>query len=369
MAIAQSNPALTYLAQKEEIDAATARVLASGRYILGGEVEAFEREFAAYNHASHAIGAGNGTDALHLALRAAGVEPGDVVVTVANTAVATAAAIEMAGARIAFVDVDSDTLTMNPAALAGMLERGAQRFRAVIPVHLFGRCAAIEEIVAVAARQGLTVIEDCAQAHGASTNGATAGTFGAAAAFSFYPTKNLGAIGDGGAVVTSDDQIAEQARALRQYGWRERDLSLVAGVNSRLDEIQAAILRVKLLRLDADNQRRRLLAARYDRELAGAVQTPAPDEGAVHHQYVVRTPRRDSLRQFLSGNGIASLVHYPTPIHLQPAYRGRVVLPEDGLPVTEHAAAEILSLPMHAHLTDEEQSRVCDCVRQWAIHA
>lgn len=366
MAIAQTNPTLTYLAQREEIDAAVARVLASDRYILGNEVDAFEREFEQFIGVPHCIGAGNGTDALSLALRAAGVTAGDVVITVANSAVATAAAIEMAGARVAFVDVEDESLTMSPAALEEFLASAGERVRAIVPVHLYGRCAAMEKIADIAARHDLLVIEDAAQAHGASRNGRKAGTWGAATAFSFYPTKNLGAVGDGGALVTASDEIAQNARALRQYGWRQRDYSTMPGINSRLDELQAAILRVKLTRLETDNARRRELAARYDRELSDVIRTPAPDREAVYHQYVVRTPQREPLQRFLADDGIATLIHYPTPIHLQPGYRGRVALPGGGLPVTERAAAGILSLPMHAHLGDDEQSRVCDRIRQWA---
>lgn len=360
--IPQANPTLAYLAQRNEIDAAIARVLSSGRYILGPEVEGFEGEFARYVGASHAIGVANGTDALHLALRAAGIGAGDVVITVANTAVATAAAIEMAAARVALVDVDEESLGMSSRALEQMLDAGGQRFRAILPVHLFGRPAAIEEIVRIAGRYQLAVIEDCAQAHGASSGGRRVGTFGRAAAFSFYPTKNLGAIGDGGALVTNDEPLAERARTLRQYGWRERDYSIVPGVNSRLDELQAAILRVKLTRLDADNQRRRELAARYDRILTPVVRTPQTTLGDVVHQYVIRTADRDIVQGKLRAHGITTLVHYPTPIHLQPAYAGRVIVPDGGLPVTEGAAKEILSLPMHPHLTEDEQDRVCEVI-------
>lgn len=365
MNIPQTSPRLTYLAQRDEIDAAVAMVLSSERYILGPQVEAFEAEFAAFIGVRQAIGVANGTDALNLSLRAAGVKPGDCVITVANTAVATAAAIEMAGARVAFVDVDDETLTMSTAALDALLTRGGQPFRAVVPVHLYGRCANITEIVAIARRHGIAIVEDCAQAHGAEFAGGRAGTFGDVAAFSFYPTKNLGAIGDGGAVVTNDQSIADRVRLLRQYGWRERDHSVVAGFNSRLDELQAAILRVKLRHLSADNDRRRAIAAEYDRSLAGILRTPPPDRGHVYHQYVLRSPRRDALRGALAANGIGTLVHYPTPIHLQPAYEARVVVAPEGLAVTEGAAGEIVSLPMFPQLSSEDGARVCDAIIAW----
>lgn len=365
--IPQCSPRLAYLAQKREIDDAVAMVLASERYILGPQVTAFEAEFAAWTGATSAVGVANGTDALHLALRAAGVGAGDCVVTTANTAVATAAAIEMAGARVAFVDVDDDTLTMSAAALDAFLEQSSVRCRAVVPVHLYGRCADLAGIMEVARRHGLLVIEDCAQAHGAHCALGTAGTIGDCAAFSFYPTKNLGAIGDGGAIVTNDPAIAAQARLLRQYGWKERDHSVVPGFNSRLDELQAAILRVKLRRLSADNARRRAIAAAYDSALADSVRTPLPDEGHVYHQYVVRAPRRDAFRAALAERGVSTLVHYPTPIHLQPAYEGRVLIPAGGLPITERAAREITSLPMFPQLTDAQVVQVCDAVRAAAI--
>jgi len=347
MTIPQCSPQRNYLAHREEIDAAIARVLASGRYILGEEVEAFERELAAYLGGGECVGVASGTDALHLALRAAGIGHGDVVITAANSAVATAAAIEMAGATIAFADIDDETLTLDQRSVSSLLPA-----RAVIPVHLFGRPATMFD--------GVTVIEDCAQAHGAPV-----GRSGLLAAFSFYPTKNLGALGDGGAVFTRDAALAARLRMLRQYGWREeRDRSLVPGFNSRLDELQAAVLRVKLRSLDRENARRREIARQYDAALAGIVRTPAPHEGHVYHQYVIRTPERDRVQQSLRDAGIASLIHYPIPIHEQPAYRGRVILPPGGLPVTERAAREILSLPMFPELTEQEVQRVIGAIRR-----
>ena len=360
-----ADPGAACRAVSDEIAAAVRRVLEGGRYILGPEVAAFEREFADYLGVAHAAGVANGTDAIELALRAAGVKPGDGVVTVANTAVATVAAIEMAGARPVFVDVEPPALTMDPAALERLLARpGSIRLKAVLPVHLYGHPADLEPISALANRSGLALVEDCAQAHGAAIRGRRVGTWGAAAAFSFYPTKNLGAIGDGGAVATGDAGIDGRLRLLRQYGWRERYVSEIAGKNSRLDELQAAILRVKLRRLDADNACRRALAARYLAGLAGTpLRLPETAEGCepVWHQFVVRTPGRDGLRARLVAEGIQTGVLYPVPIHRQPAYRDDAV----SLPVTEQSCRELLCLPMHPGLSAEDVDRVCDRIRAW----
>ena len=360
-----ADPRAAYQAAADEILAAIRRVLDSGQYILGPEVEAFEREFAKYLGAAHVVSVASGTDALELALRAAGIKPGDRVVTVAHTATATVAAIELAGAKAVFVDVDPQSLTMDPAALEACLVRaGDAKPTAVVPVHLYGHPADLPRIGAIAAAHGLAVIEDCAQAHGATIGGRRVGALGVAAAFSFYPTKNLGAIGDGGAVATSDPRLAEQVRRLRQYGWRQRYVSEAPGKNSRLDELQAAILRVKLARLDTDNQRRRTLAAEYLRRLADAgLELPTvPAEGqCVWHQFVVRTPAREALRTHLAGAGIQTAVLYPVPIHRQPAYR------DDGLhlPVTEQACRELLCLPMHPGLGLADVELVCRHVLEW----
>lgn len=362
-------PLADYLASKDAIDAAIQGVLGRGRYILGPEVEAFEREFAAFVGVPHAMGVGNGTDALVLALRALGVGPGDVVVTVSHTAVATVAAIELVGARPLLVDVDPETCTMSPGHLAATLEAWAgPRPKAVVVVHLYGHPADMPAITEVARRHGMAVVEDCAQGHGARWGGRAAGTWGDVAAFSFYPTKNLGAIGDGGAVVTGDAGLATRVRRLREYGWRERYISDEPGLNSRLDELQAAILRVKCRRLEADNARRRQLGARYAAGLAGLpLRVPSTRPGADHvfHQYVVRTPARDGLRAFLASRGFPTAVHYPRPVHLQPAYLGRVDLGVGGLGETERAAAEVLSLPMHPHLLDEDVDHVVRLVGEW----
>ncbi|MFA5058938.1 MAG: DegT/DnrJ/EryC1/StrS family aminotransferase [Opitutaceae bacterium] len=360
-----ADPGAAYRESAGEIMAAIRRVLESGHYILGAEVEAFEREFAAYLGAAGVVTVASGTDALELALRAAGVRAGDQVITVANTATATVAAIELAGARAVFVDVDARTLTMDPAALARRLA-GARdpAIKAVVPVHLYGQPADLPAIMEIARQHGLTVIEDCAQAHGATSRGRRVGTFGDAAAFSFYPTKNLGAIGDGGAVATNDLRLAEQIRLLRQYGWRQRYVSEVPGKNSRLDELQAAILRVKLARLDADNSRRRALAGEYLRRLAPArLELPPPAAGGepVWHQFVVRTPAREALRAHLAGAGIQTAVLYPVPIHRQPAYRDDRL----HLPVTERVCRELLCLPIYPALTAAEVDAICQQILRW----
>ena len=353
--IPQTDPKAAYLAQRQEIDAAIARVLAGGHYILGEEVAAFEQAFAAYIGVPHGIGVASGTDALVLALKAIEIGPGDYVATVAHTAVATVAAIELAGARPLLVDIDPLIGTMDPESLSRALASPPGRIAAIVPVHLYGQAADLEAILPLARRHGARIIEDCAQCHGARLGPARLGSFGDLAAFSFYPTKNLGALGDGGMVVTRDGVLAERLRALREYGWRQRYVSDRAGMNSRLDELQAAVLGVKLAALDADNARRAAIAARYDREFAGlAVTPPARRAGASHvfHQYVLRSPRRDALRDALAASGIATNIHYPVPVHLQPAYRGRIAIGPSGLSESERAAREVLSLPLYPQLPD-----------------
>ncbi len=357
-----ANPLAQYLAHRAEVDEAIGRVLAGGRYILGPEVEAFEAEFAAYVGVRFGIGVASGTDALVLALRAAGVGPGDEVVTVSHTAVATVAAIELAGARPVLVDIEPDYYTLDPARLERAI---GPRTRAVVPVHLYGQPADLGPILEVARRYGLRVVEDCAQAHGAVYRGRRVGAWGDLGAFSFYPTKNLGGFGDGGMVVTDDPELAGRVRLLREYGWAERYVSSVAGFNSRLDELQAAVLRVKLRHLEADNRRRAEIAARYDAGLAGtAVRPPKVRPGATHvyHLYVVRSGRREELRAFLARRGVGTAVHYPVPVHLQPAYRGRVRV-AGSLAETERAAREVLSLPIYPELTDGEVATVIESIR------
>jgi dTDP-4-amino-4,6-dideoxygalactose transaminase len=371
-AIPFANPGAGYRAHQAKLDEALRRVLEGGWYILGREVEAFEQEFAAYLGLAHALGVANGTDALQLALRACGVGPGDGVVTVSHTAVATVAAIEMTGATPVLVDIDPHTYTLDANALEDTLRlyAGRLRVKAVVPVHLYGHPADMPAIIDVAGRHGLYVIEDCAQSHGAALEGRKTGLWGHLAAFSFYPTKNLGAFGDGGAVATADRALADKVRLLREYGWKERYVSACAGVNSRLDEVQAAVLRVRLPHLDADNARRRELAALYGAALQGTSCTlpasrPAADH--VYHLYVIRQPDRDRLRAYLTAQGVGTAIHYPLPVHQQPAYLGRVLLGSGGLSVTAALCREIVSLPIYPQLPDDHARRVAELVKAYCV--
>jgi len=350
----------------DELAAAAKRVLDSGWYILGPELEAFEQAFAAYHGVAHAVGVANGTDAIELALRALGIGEGDEVITVAHTAVATVCAVERAGAKPVLVDVDEATSTMDPAAAEAAV---TSRTRAILPVHLYGHPADMTALASLAERHGLALVEDCAQSHGARVGGRIAGTIGHLGAFSFYPTKNLGAYGDGGAVITKDAGLAERLRRLRNYGQTDRYHHAERGQNSRLDEMQAAILRVKLAHLDGHNAIRRELAGEYSRRLAGltGIITPACRPGAepVFHLYVVRHGQRDELMGALRERGIGTLVHYPIPAHLQEGYRDLGYAP-GALPVTERLAREILSLPLYVGLTPEALASVADAVRDCA---
>ncbi len=345
-------------ALKGEHEEAVRRVFARGWYILGQEVEAFEAEFAAYHGGGHAVGVANGTDAIELALRAAGVGPGDEVITVSHTAVATVCAVERAGARPVLVDIDPRTCTIDPRAVRAAI---TPRTRAIVPVHLYGHPADLDPLIDIAGRAGLLLIEDCAQAHGALYRGRPVGTFGHLAAFSFYPTKNLGACGDGGAVLTADGQLAARLRRLRNYGQAERYHHVERGMNSRLDEMQAALLRVHLVHLDEHNNERRRLAALYRKRLSGLTlpQTWPGEEKVrhVYHLFVVRHPQRDALRRRLQEHGVGTLIHYPLPVHLQPAYADLGYRP-GSLPETERAAREVLSLPLYVGLCDEQVEQV-----------
>ncbi|HEY6042697.1 MAG TPA: DegT/DnrJ/EryC1/StrS family aminotransferase [Anaerolineae bacterium] len=351
-----------YESIQAELDEAATRVMKSGWFILGPEVEKFEKEFAAYIDVKHALGVGSGTEALHLALLALGVGPGDQVITVPNTAVATVAAIELTGARAVLVDVLPDSMVLNPALVERAL---TPRTKAIIPVHLFGQAADLDPIRELARARNIAVLEDCAQAHGATYHGKRVGSIGDIAAFSFYPTKNLGAYGDGGAILTNDDKLAERVRLIRQYGWRTRYESEIKGMNSRLDELQAAILRVKLAHLEQWNAARRERAALYTELIDGAV-TP-PREMAygqsVYHLYVVQSAQRDALAEYLQTRGIGTAVQYPTPIHLQAAYTS--LAPRGSLPIAEKLAREILSLPLYPELALDEIRTVAGAVREF----
>lgn len=345
-----------------EIRAALDGVFRRSSFVLGEEVRRFEEAFAAYCGCAHAVGVGSGTEALHLALRAVGVRPGSEVITVANVWVPTACAIHAAGAVPVFVDVEPDTGNMDVAAVASRI---TPRTAAIVPVHLYGQPVDLDPLLALARARGVPVVEDACQAHGAEYKGRRAGSLGDAGCFSFYPTKNLGAYGDGGAVVTHDAALARTVRALRNYGEGEqRYRSERPGVNSRLDEVQAAMLRAKLPRLDEWNERRRRHAALYRERLAGtAVRLPVERPWARHnyHLFVVRSGHRDELAAWLGRHGIGTAVHYPVPVHLQPAF-AHLGLAEGALPETERACREVLSLPIYPELRAEQVERVAEVV-------
>ncbi len=354
-------------AMRDEILQLFDEIAARGAFSLGEELKAFESAFAAYCGTTDAIGLANGTVAIELALRALGVGPGDEVVTVSHTFFATVEAVVATGARPVFADVDPITRTMDPASLAAAV---TDRTKAVVVVHLYGRPAAMEEIMAVCDPLGIPVVEDCAQAHGATLGGRRVGAFGAAGCFSFYPTKNLGAFGDGGAVTTSDRDVAAALRSLRHHGSAPADANVhlrADGGTERLDNLQAAILSRKLLRLDEDNEARRAAAARYRELLADLPLTlpPADAEGsaAVHHLFVVEVDRRDAIRASMAEQGVKAGVHYPTPAHLQPAL-AHLGLGKGSLPASEALAARCLSLPCFPGITPEEQQRVADALAE-----
>jgi dTDP-3-amino-3,4,6-trideoxy-alpha-D-glucose transaminase len=352
-------------ALRGELEAAMERVLDSGRFLLGEETSAFEEEFAAAMGAEHAVGVASGTDAVELGLRAVGVEPGDEVVTQANTCVPTVTGIVAAGATPVLCDADPVSGVMDLESLESAL---GERTRAVVPVHLYGQCADTEAIAALCEPRGIAVVEDCAQAHGASLRGRPAGTIGAAGAFSFYPTKNLGAIGDGGAVVTEDAELADRLRLLRHYGQADRYRHECYGVNSRLDEIQAAILRVKLPHLPEWAERRRAIAATYTAALRdGPVEPLAELPGREHafHLYVVRADDRDGLQEALAERGVATLIHYPIPIHRQTPF---VALANGPVPLrgAEELCESVLSLPLFPGLTAEEVALVAEAAAEAA---
>jgi dTDP-4-amino-4,6-dideoxygalactose transaminase len=372
--VPQADLGASYRAHKDAIDAAVARVLASGWYILGQEGKAFEEEFGAWLSAGNgpsmqAIGCANGTDAIALVLRGLGIGPGCSVATVSHTAVATVAAIEMVGATPVLIDIDPKTFCMDMAEFLAVLESpppGLPPIRAVIPVHIYGHACDLDAILGPCRAAGVAVIEDVAQAHGGRLHGRMLGTIGDAAAFSLYPTKNLGALGDAGITATPDAQLATRMGAIRQYGWHQRYISDVPGVNSRLDEMQAAILRVRLPLLDAGNARRRAVAAAYDAALAdGPVAPPyrAPGVEHVFHQYVLRVPGREAVMERLRVQGVATAIHYPVPVHEQAAYRGRIAMGPAACAETSRAAAEVMSLPVFPEMTEAQVEQVCAALR------
>jgi dTDP-4-amino-4,6-dideoxygalactose transaminase len=357
---------------KDEILSATRHVYDSGRFILGDEVSAFEEEFARYCGVGYGVGVGSGTDALTMALKASGIGEGDEVITVAHSFIASALAISFVGATPLFVDIDPETYTMDPNALEDLLKQKAskrkkQRIKAVLPVHLYGHPADMESIVNIASRHDLLVIEDACQAHGAEYQGKKVGSFGTFGCFSFYPTKNLGSYGDGGIVVTDQKEWYEKLRLLRNIGQEKKYHHLIKGSNSRLDEIQAAILRVKLKYLDQWNKERRDKARTYTESLEGSgILCPGEKEYVRHayHLYVIRVKKRDDLQAFLKKRGIETLIHYPIPIHLQKAFQ-ELKYRKGDLPVTEKCSRQILSLPLFPELTEEEMGKVEEQIKDY----
>ena len=353
-----------YLELRRELDEALLGVAASGWYLLGRPLEEFEAAFARYAGVRHCIGVANGLDALVLALRAMGIGPNDEVIVPTNTYIATWLAVTSVGATVVPVEPDPATFNIDPARIEDAV---TSRTRAILPVHLYGQTADMRAIGEIARRRGLRVLEDSAQAHGATCHGARAGSLGDASAWSFYPGKNLGAFGDGGAVTTDDDAIAAQVRVLRNYGSRVKYVNEVRGVNSRLDDIQAAVLSEKLRVLDEWNARREACAARYARELSGTpLQLPTVPDWArpVWHLYVIRTPLRDELQTALREAGVDTLIHYPYPPHRQKAYADTAIA-RWSFPISEQMHREVLSLPIGPHLTAEQQARVVEATQRF----
>lgn len=358
-----ADPLAEYRALRQEIDVAISSVLEGSSYVLGDPVRLFEEAFADHIGVGHSVGVNSGTDAIHLSLRALEIGTGDEVITVSHTAVATVAAICMAGATPVLADVDPVTRTLDPNAVERVL---TDRTKAVIPVHLYGHPASMDVLTKLCADRGLSMIEDCAQAHGAKWHGQRVGSFGVLSAFSFYPTKNLGAIGDAGLVATNDASLAKRLRMLRQYGWEMPQFSQLQGWNSRMDPIQAAILSAKLKHLDARTNTRRVLAGIYNELLKGlpiGLPTESPDCFHVYHLYVVELPdegTRNALRDHLANSGINAGIHYPYAVHQQPAYQPWIRT--SSMAVTERLASTVLSLPLYPDLTDQEVERVCNVV-------
>jgi dTDP-4-amino-4,6-dideoxygalactose transaminase len=355
-----------YAPLKDEIFSAWDAALKSMRLFLGPNVQAFEQEFAAYCGVPHAIGASDGTTALHLALRGAGIEPGDEVITVSHTFIATAEAILLAGAKPVFVDIYPDTCLMDVSQIESKI---TSKTKVILPVHLYGQCVDMDPLLEIARKHNLVVIEDACQAHGATYKGRKAGSMGDAAAFSFYFTKNLGAYGEAGIVTTNNPEIARRVKMIRDHGSEKRYYHEMLGWNGRLDELQAAALRIKLNHLDQWNQQRRDHAEYYQQGLGGIdmiLPATAEDNQNVFHLYVIRLPERDALREFLSTKGIGTGIHYPVPIHLQESFSDT----SDGLgslPVTEQITGEILSLPMYPELSTEQMDWVIENVKAFLL--
>jgi len=348
----------------KELKEATNRVIDSNWYILGKEVENFEIEFANYLGVKYCIGVGNGLEALHIILRAYGIGEGDEVIIPSNTYIATALAVSYAGATPIMVEPDERTYNINPDLIE---EKITKKTKAIMPVHLYGQACDMDPINEVAKKYNLKIIEDAAQAHGATYKGRKCGTLGDAAGFSFYPTKNLGALGDGGAVTTNDKELAGKVRALRNYGSEKHYYNKYMGFNSRLDEMQAAILRVKLRHLEEFNEERKMIAQLYLKGLQDAnIILPYVPEWAepVWHQFVIRSTKRDELQEYLKSKGIGTLIHYPLPIHLQEAYK-HLGYKKGDFPIAEKMANEVLSLPMWVGLKKEEIEMICKAIRNF----
>jgi dTDP-4-amino-4,6-dideoxygalactose transaminase len=363
--IPTSSPLAAYQAQRDDIRARILSVLEGGNYVLGPEVESFEQSFSAYCQARYGIGVNSGTDALILTLRALDIGPGDEVVTVSHTALATVAAVLAVGATPVLVDIDPIYYTLDPAVLGDAI---TARTKAIVPVHLYGQPADMDSILDVAKKHGIPVIEDCAQATGAIYKGRRVGSIGDAGCFSFYPTKNLGAIGDGGMVVTNSQRISDRVRRIRQYGWDARRETDRLGINSRLDEVQAAILAAKLPLLDLNNERRGAIARRYSAAFAGLpVTLPLQRQETVHvyHLYVLSCDDRDGLRRHLMDRQVLAGIHYPVAAHRHGTYASRVSLSATGLEMTDKVVDRILSLPIYPELPEPDVDRVIEAVNSY----
>ncbi len=359
------DPYASYQAHKSQIDQAVKRVLNSGWYVLGTEVDAFEKEFASFHGEDlHGVGVANGTDAIALCLRGIGLGVGDEIITPSHTAVATIAGIEQAGCTPVFADINPNTRCIAPKSIE---DRLSSNTRAIMPVHIYGQPAEMRRIMEIAQAHNLTVVEDCSQAHGAEINGQKVGTFADISAYSCYPTKNLGGTGDGGVILCRSKEFAEKIKSLRQYGWNEARESIIPGFNSRLDELQAAILRVKLQHLANDNAKRRTIALRYNEAFEGLpIILPALAETEIHamHLYVIEYDRRDELMEYLRSHQIGASLHYPLAVHQHAAYANRIRGWEN-LPVTDQFYQRNLTLPMYPELSNDAVEHIISTVQNW----
>lgn len=359
-----ANPHAQYMRYQKAIQAAMQQVLNEGCYVLGNQVRQFEEEFSSYIGTRHCIGVGSGTDALSLSLRSLNISPGDEVITVSHTAVATVAAIAMTGATPVLIDIEKDRKTLNPELLENAISK---KTKAIIVVHIYGQPAQINDILSIAERHGLTVIEDCAQATGALYDNVRVGSIAHIGCFSFYPTKNLGAIGDGGAITTNDSDLAKRLRSLRQYGWNDERESQEISLVSRLDELQASILRVKLEQLDSDNQKRQNIADHYQKSLSNLpLELPLIEQNSksVFHLYVIQHSDRDLIKRHLNDLGVGTAIHYPKPVHHHQAFQQICKIP-DKLKITEEISHSILSLPMFPEMSDTQKERVTDALKRY----